>query len=56
MWGNIYVKARNTLAVERAGKLVYIRANGRKYAVSSSEMQEELLMDVLSEERGDFSE
>ena len=46
LWGNLYVKARNRLAIERAEMLVYIRGNSNKGLVSKF-TDEEILLQAL---------
>jgi hypothetical protein len=47
LWGNVYVKARNRLAIERAEKLIYIKSNS---GARSHKRDEEVLLEVLGEE------
>ena len=46
LWGSIYSKARNRLAVARAEKLAFIRGNSRQLSVSDDNMMLELLNEV----------
>jgi len=45
LWGNIYVKARNRLSLDRAEKLVFIRGNSR---TPSTAQDDEKLLELLS--------
>ena len=47
LWGNIYVKARNRLALERAKKLIGIRHNG-KVAAPQPLADEDIVLELLS--------
>lgn len=47
LWGNIYVKGRNRLALERAEKLVMIRGNAKSIDHRTSE--EEVVLSLLGE-------
>jgi hypothetical protein len=49
LWGITYSKARNALAIERAAKLIFIKAN----LGSSSSDDQEVLLRVLEEEEDD---
>jgi hypothetical protein len=48
LWGNIYVKARNRLGLERATKLVAIRGNSKQGTVMEAE-DEEVLLTLLAD-------
>jgi hypothetical protein len=47
LWGTTYTKARNALAIERAEKLIYIKANGGQ---GNSKDDQEVLLEVLGED------
>jgi hypothetical protein len=47
VWGSVYTKARNRLAIERAEKLIYIRCNS---TTPSKKNDEEILLEVLAED------
>jgi hypothetical protein len=47
LWGSMYAKARNRLAIKRAEKLIYIKCNS---TTPSRKRDEELLLEVLGEE------
>ena len=50
LWGNLYTKSRNRLAVERAEKLVYVRGNATAVHKSAAAMQsEEVALQVLGD-------
>ena len=57
MFGNIFTKTRNRLALERAHKMAYIRTNsslgGKKGADEEIRLS---VMDVLDEEEADDEE
>jgi hypothetical protein len=46
LWGTIYTKARNRLALERANKLVFIRGNGRQAMVQ----EDTIMLSLLEQE------
>jgi hypothetical protein len=48
LWGSVYTKARNQLAIERAAKLIYIRENCGA-AVTPADDEDEVIMELLGE-------
>jgi hypothetical protein len=48
-WGNLFRKSRSRLAVERAEKLIYIRANLSEHVASRTE--EELMLAVMEDDQ-----
>ena len=47
LWGNIYIKGRNRLALQRAEKLVMIRGNAKN--VEHRRSEEEVVLSLLAE-------
>ena len=58
MFGNIFTKTRNRLALERAHKMAYIRTNSSSLSGKKGADEEIRLsvMDVLDEEEADDDE
>jgi hypothetical protein len=52
LFGNIFTKTKNRLALERAKKLAYIRTNGSQRTLGADEEIQLSVIDVLDEEEG----
>jgi len=53
LFGNIFTKTKNRLALEKAKKLAYIRANGSKRTLGADEEIQLSIIDVLDVEEGE---
>lgn len=46
LWGNVYPKCRSNLAIERGGKLVFIKGNDK---ATSEQTDEEVMLKLMEE-------
>ena len=53
LFGNIFLKTKNPLALDRAKKLAYIRSNGTQRTLGIDEELQLSVIDVLDEEEGE---